>query len=114
MTTAHARLRLAACRGRCAPALRCPEHHDRLLAVDSDPEALLELFEIAVTWHELDYSGEPLLGPADWLDFADAHLWRNPERAERAFGLALDVVGRAQVAPVTASPLAEVIELVRG
>lgn len=113
MTIAHARPRTT-CRRRCAVAARHPEHHDRLLAVDSDPDAVLELLEIAVTWHELDYTEAGVVGPVDWVDFAGAHRWRYPDRAERAFSLALDIVGRAGVHAEPTGELAEVIELVRG
>jgi hypothetical protein len=96
-------------------AARYPEHHDRLLAVDTDADALLELLEIAVTWHELDYSDAEVAGPGDWLRFAGEHSWSRPERAERVFSLAVDIVGRGSVAPVpgVGPALAEVIELVR-
>jgi hypothetical protein len=88
-------------------------HHDRLLTVDTDPEVLLELLEIAVTWHELDYSEAPLVGPEHWLSFADEHVWTLPERAQRAFSLAVDIVGRRVVGPPPEASLADVIELVR-
>jgi len=57
------RPRFSSCHGQCAVAARYPEHHDRLLAVDTDADALLELLEIAVTWHELDYSDAEVAGP---------------------------------------------------
>jgi hypothetical protein len=106
------------CRGECPAAARYPDHHDLLLAVDTDPEALLALLELAVTWHELDYSDRPVIGPAEWLDFAASHEWVFPDRAERAFSLAVDIVGR-HIAGAAAemdmtSSLATVIELVRG
>lgn len=113
MTTAHAPRRLASCLGQCAAAERHPAHHDRLLAVDTDVDVLLELLEIAVTWRELDYTDTPVAGPADWATFAERHAWRCPERAERAFSLALDIVGYRpeDAGPV---PLASIIPLVRG
>ncbi|MFC5996349.1 hypothetical protein ACFQE5_19270 [Pseudonocardia hispaniensis] len=117
MTVAHAPSRLSICRGGCRAAARYPEHHDRLLAVDTDVDALLGLMELAVTWHELDYSDSPVVGPADWAGFAAAHVWTFPERAERAFSLALDIVGRRlEGLPVeqTGAELAPVIDLVRG
>lgn len=117
MTIAHAPIQLMTCRGECPAAARYPDHHQALLAVDTDPEALLGLLELAVTWHELDYSDEPVIGPAEWLGFLDAHEWVVPERAERAFGLAVDIVGRriagSGAAADVASSLAQVIELVR-
>ncbi|GEL20144.1 hypothetical protein [Pseudonocardia asaccharolytica] len=117
MTVAHAPSRLTTCRGECRAAARYPEHHDLLLSVDTDIDALLALIELAVTWHELDYSDCPVVGPADWAGFAAAHGWTFPERAERAFSLALDIVGRRLVGPPPepAGPgLATVIDLVRG
>lgn len=85
----------AACTDRCRvdPALRA--HHDRLLAVEHDPDELVELMELAVTWGELEYGAEPLVGPADWTVFAAAHVWVQPERAERIFSLATDIALRA-------------------
>lgn len=116
-TTASVQMRprFSSCHGKCAVAARYPEHHDRLLAVDTDADALLELLEIAVTWHELDYSDAEVAGPGDWLRFAGEHSWSLPERAERVFSLAVDIVGRGSVAPVpgVGPALAEVIELVR-
>ena len=106
MTTAH--VPSGHCAQCCAPDR---EHHDRLLTVDTDPEALLGLMELAVTWHELDYSTAGVVGPAAWADFAARHRWHDPERAERAFSLALDIVARSGPgAPVTRP--AAVLELV--
>jgi hypothetical protein len=73
-------------------------HHDRLLRVDTDLDSMLDLFELAVTWGELDYSEAPVLAPVLWLDFARDHHWRFPERAERIFSLATDVAFRARPA----------------
>jgi hypothetical protein len=96
MTAAHARpLRCQHCAASAAQAA----HHDRLLHVDVDPDELLALIELAVTWHELDYSDSDVLGPRDWLHFADRHTWTEPARAETAFSLAMDIVGRADVEP---------------
>jgi hypothetical protein len=114
MTTAQARPRFVTCRGQCAPATRQPGHHDRLLTVDTDIDALLELLEIAVTWHELDYSDADLLGPSEWLTFADTHSWRFPDRAARALSLAFDIASRRPAGPAPRAPLADVIKLVRG
>ena len=56
MTAAvHVPLRLVTCRGIC-PTGPTRAHHDRLLTIDTDEDALLELMDLAVTWHELDYS----------------------------------------------------------
>ncbi len=86
-------VRLSSCRGGCSAAAH-RGHHDRLLSVDTDPDVLLELMELAVTWHELDYTGESVVGPAEWHTFAERHHWVFPERAGWAFALAVDVVGR--------------------
>jgi hypothetical protein len=82
----------------CAPSLRGSAHHDRLLAVESDPDAVLDLFEIAVTWGELDYTGAEVVPPEAWLDFASDHVWHCPDRVFRLFALASDVALRG--APV--------------
>lgn len=78
----------------CPPSLRRRAHHDRLLAVESNPDAVLDLFELAVTWSELDYTGADVLPPETWLDFADEHQWRRPDRVTRLFALASDVALR--------------------
>ena len=61
MTAAHA----LHCRD-CAASPAHAAHHDRLLLVDVDPDELLALIEMAVTWDELDYSQCDVLGPAEW------------------------------------------------
>jgi hypothetical protein len=112
MTAAHARA--LHCR-RCAATAEQAAHHDRLLLVDVDPDQLLGLIEMAVTWHELDYSRCEVLGPQDWPTFAEQHTWTHPDRAEAAFSLALDVVGRSAPDPTgPRATSAPVIELVRG
>lgn len=59
--------------------------------METDGDELLELFELAVTWGELDYSRESLVPPQQWLDFARRHHWRDPDRMRRVFSLATDV-----------------------
>lgn len=110
MTAAHAR---PTCCRDCPGAAHGTAHHDRLLAVDVDADELLALLEIAVTWHELDYRGSDVVGPAAWPTFAHDHQWTDPERAERVFSLAVDIVGRGGAGSVPA-PLARVIDLIRG
>ena len=83
----------------CCTGETCAAHHDRLLTVDVDPDALLALLEIAVTWHELDYSTTDVLGPTAWLTFAQTHTWTHADRAARAFSVAVDIVGRAAAGP---------------
>ncbi len=92
----------------CRFAREAPLHHDALLRVDADVAAALELFELATTWEELDYSGEALVEPADWLEFAAEHRWRNPEVAERLFSVAVDVALR-RGAPATSTRLLRVL-----
>lgn len=110
MTAAH--VRTACCRD-CPAATTHAAHHDRLLLVDVDVDELLALIEMAVTWHELEYSDQQVIGPVAWQTFAQTHSWTDPERAERAFSMALDIVGRTLVEPATPPTLARVIELVR-
>lgn len=74
---------------------RWTSHHDRLLRVESDPDEMLELLELAVTWCELDYSATPVVPPEHWGGFALAHDWQDPARMERLFGLAADIALRA-------------------
>jgi hypothetical protein len=66
-------------------------HHDQLLRVTVDPDAFLELMELAVTWGELDYSEMPLIPPNRWLEFVDSHIWADGDKAERMVSLAIDV-----------------------
>ncbi len=87
-----------ACRARVACGCRfaqgAPLHHDLLTRVDADVAAALDLFELAITWDELDYSEQALVPPADWLDFAAEHRWHDPELAERLFSVAVDIAYR--------------------
>jgi hypothetical protein len=78
----------------CRFARIAPRHHDLLLNVEVDVATTLELMELATTWEELDYSEEAVIPPCDWMDFATAHNWRNPELAARLFSLAIDVSAR--------------------
>lgn len=110
MTAAHARS--PRCRS-CATTGPQAAHHDRLLRIDVDPEELLALVELAVTWDELDYSQCDLLGPLEWPGFAAQHSWAHPERAEAAFSLALDIVAKSSPAPAGPGS-ATVLALVRG
>lgn len=111
-TVAPVLTRLSSCGGDCG-AMEHRAHHDRLLAVDTDPDALLALVELAVTWHELDYSTEPVVGPREWLTFADRHDWTFPDRAAWAFALAVDIVGRGAVGAPPAGMGGVVLDLVR-
>ena len=79
---------------RCRPDRRTRDHHDRLLRVEDDPDEVLELMELAVTWGELDYTEVDVVPPEAWIDFATGHRWQNPERVLRLFSLATDVALR--------------------
>lgn len=92
---------------RCADR-RWRAHHDRLLRVETDVDEMLELLELAVTWSELDYSDAAVVPPERWTDFALAHVWGDPDRMERLFGLAADIALRS--APGAGG--AELLELV--
>jgi hypothetical protein len=83
------------CLNSCAFYGSAKDHHDRLLTVDHDLDALIELFELAVTWGELDYSGQRLVEPARWSAFMSAHRWQSRIRAQQIFELAGDVALRA-------------------
>ena len=54
----------------------------------------LELVELATSWDEIDYSGEVLIAPVDWLAFASEHAWCDSELAERLFAVAVDIARR--------------------
>jgi hypothetical protein len=95
--------------GRCRPDPAGRAHHDLLLRVETDPDAMLELFDMAVTWAELDYPAGSTIPPARWPDFAQRHNWDDPERVTRIFDLATDIALRA----VRAAPAAE-LELTTG
>lgn len=80
--------------GGCRPGRRLRAHHDRLLRVEDDPDEVVELLELAVTWAELDYSEVDVVPPDAWIDFALGHRWQRPERVLRLFSLAADVALR--------------------
>ena len=79
----------------CRFAKLAPRHHDVLVQVESNVAMALELLELATTWEELDYSGEEMIPPSDWIDFAAIHDWRDPALADRLFSVALDVINRS-------------------
>ncbi|HEY2878423.1 hypothetical protein [Nocardioides sp.] len=64
--------------------------------MESDQDALLEFLELAITWHELEYSKANLIPPDHWMAFVERHRWTNPARVERIFSLATDVVMTAE------------------
>ena len=94
-----------ACHGQCRSSGARQLHHNELLRVETDPEALVDLFEMAVTWTELEYSAETTIPPHEWLDFAERHRWQDPARMQRIFGLATDIAMRASPAPAAPAAL---------
>jgi hypothetical protein len=64
--------------------------------LENDQDALLEFLELAITWHELEYSNSTLIPPDQWMAFVESHRWTNPARVERIFSLATDVVMTAE------------------
>jgi hypothetical protein len=84
------------CRAACAFGGVMVEHHDRLRAIEEDPDALVELMELAVTLPELDYSEVPIIPPGLWMAFVDSHVWVSPHRVERTFSVATDIVRTAE------------------
>jgi hypothetical protein len=84
-----------------------PEHHDRLLTVELDPLGrVLELVELAATWHELEWTdAEPRIAPRDWIEFAAVHGWQD-ERIGDLFvalaSLSCDQAVADDLAPVVA------------
>jgi len=84
--------RSSPCRKTCGFAAAAQRHHARLTAMESDQDAVLELFELALTWHELDYSETEVIPPDGWMAFVDSHRWADPDRIERIFSIATDVV----------------------
>ena len=90
----------ALCHTTCTFARLTREHHDRLRAIEADVDGLLDLFELALTWAELDYSRATLISPAQWTAFVDCHEWRDPEKVRRIFDLATDVALRSHSMPL--------------
>ncbi|RYP84459.1 hypothetical protein EKO23_15675 [Nocardioides guangzhouensis] len=48
--------------------------------------------ELAVTWPELEYSETSTIRPDRWMTFVESHRWEDPDRVQRIFSLATDVV----------------------
>jgi hypothetical protein len=90
----------ALCHTTCTFARLTREHHDRLRAIEADVDGVLDLFELALTWAELDYSRATLISPAQWSAFVDCHEWRDPEKVRRIFDLATDVALRSHSMPL--------------
>jgi hypothetical protein len=87
--------RLAGCRASCAFGEATERHHRRLKAIEHDPEAVLELIELAITWPELEYSEADVIPPEAWGAFVDGHRWADLDHVQRIFGLASDIVRAA-------------------
>lgn len=85
------------CGDHCAFGGRLAAHHDRLLTVENDLQALLELMELAVTWGELDYSNADVVAPALWAEFCAQHSWHDTTTMTRVFELATDVAMQSQM-----------------
>jgi hypothetical protein len=71
-------------------------HHARLAAIEHDQDAVLDLMELALTWPELEYSEKSTIPPESWMAFLESHRWTDPDRAERIFSLATDIVMTAK------------------
>jgi hypothetical protein len=91
----EASVRAPGCRGACGFVSAAAWHHRRLVTIESDPEVLLELLELAVTWPELEYSETPTIAPEDWMSFVESHRWADPDRVERLFSVATDIARTA-------------------
>lgn len=104
------RLARFACHDRCQPDPARRSHHDRLLTVETDADAVVELFDLAVTWGELEHPTGELVPPAAWMEFAGRHRWRDPVRVERIFLLATDIAMRT----VPAAPPLERLGIAAG
>ena len=82
----------ARCRDTCAFDATTEWHHRRLITIEADPDVLLELIELAVTWPELEYSETRTIAPEHWMSFLESHHWSDPDRVERFFSPATDIV----------------------
>lgn len=95
MTSAHATVHELKAHARCSRNCRfngpTKTHHDRLLKIEQDSTEVIDLFELAVTWGELDYSDQMIIPPSAWLDFVQSHQWADRDQAERIVSLATDV-----------------------
>ncbi|MCU1627760.1 MAG: hypothetical protein JWP64_2709 [Pseudonocardia sp.] len=91
-----------ACPAECRRDHARVAHHDRLLRIETEPDAIVELFEVAVTWAELEYPVEEMVAPSSWPAFAERHRWKDPERALRILALASDVALRGTRTPAPA------------
>ncbi|GAB3201192.1 hypothetical protein GCM10027062_22660 [Nocardioides hungaricus] len=81
-----------------------PAHHRRLVALEHEPmTSLVELIEMAATWGELEFGeSEPVIAPADWIQFAQEHAWSDADRVFDAL-VALSSIALSSVAPARSS-----------
>jgi hypothetical protein len=84
------------CGATCAFDGATAQHHGRLTAIEYDQDVFLELMELAVTWPELEYSETDTIPPDSWMAFVDSHQWAEPDRVERIFSIATDIVMTAR------------------
>jgi hypothetical protein len=103
-----------ACPAECRADHPWRTHHDRLIDVETDPDAIVELFETAVTWAELEYPEDSTIPPARWVEFAEKHRWRDPERALRIFTLAADAALRGTRTAAPAAALGRAVGMTAG
>lgn len=94
-------VRQSGCRDTCSFDAGAEWHHARLRTLENDQDALLEFLELAITWHELEYSRAALIPPDQWMAFVESHRWTSPARVERIFSLATDVFMTAERATRT-------------
>lgn len=75
-----------------------PDHHDRLVAMESSGFAgVSELVEMAVTWGELEHDLDgPKIEPDEWLEFVLVHDWDDADRVTE-FVLSLTSIVRRPV-----------------
>jgi hypothetical protein len=92
----------------CRFEQHAPAHHRRLVALEQEPmTALVELIEMAATWHEIEYGeSEPVIPPDEWIAFAEDHAWMDGARVFDAL-VALASVARPSRSrqPAAVTPL---------
>jgi hypothetical protein len=81
----------AQCLATCTFDPEAPWHHRKLITIESDQSAVLDLMELAITWPELEYSDTPTIAPAQWISFVESHRWLDSGRVERIFSVATDI-----------------------
>jgi hypothetical protein len=81
----------AQCLETCTFDPAAPWHHRKLMTIESDQSAVLDLMELAITWPELEYSDTPTIAPGQWFSFVESHHWLDSGRVERIFSIATDI-----------------------